>query len=189
MIRLLCRLIASAHALQQRAMDRLLMYMYRERFASCGKRVKFFPTRSFFHYERIAVGREVFIGPGAFFSASESSIRIGNKVQFGPNVTVIGGDHNTRVIGEYMYDVTEKLPENDSPVVIEDDVWVGSNAIILKGVRVQKGSVVGAGALVIHDVPPYTVVGGCPARTLRRRFPEGELRRHISIMSKKQIDS
>ena len=44
---------------------------------------------------------------------------------FGPNVAIIGGDHNTSEIGKYMYDIKSKLPENDLPVVIDDDVWVG----------------------------------------------------------------
>ena len=66
---------------------------------------------------------------------------------FGPNVTIITGNHRTDIIGKTMISVTinEKLPENDENVVINDDVWIGANAIILKGVTIGKGSVVGAG--------------------------------------------
>lgn len=53
------------------------------------------------------------------------------------------------------------------PVVIEDDVWIGARAIILKGVRIGRGSVIAAGAVVTKDVPPFTVAGGNPAKVIR----------------------
>lgn len=55
------------------------------------------------------------------------------------------------------------------PVLIEDDVWIGARVIILPGVKVGKGSVIGAGSVVTKDVMPYTVVGGNPARVLKGR--------------------
>ena len=57
----------------------------------------------------------------------------------------------------------------DKDVVFEGDNWVGANAIILKGVTVGKGSVISAGAVVTHDVPPYAIVGGVPAKVIRMR--------------------
>jgi acetyltransferase-like isoleucine patch superfamily enzyme len=53
-------------------------------------------------------------------------------------------------------------------IVVEDDVWIGAGAIITDGVRICKGAVVAAGAVVTQDVPPYTVVGGVPAKALRK---------------------
>ena len=67
-----------------------------------------------------------------------STIKVGNKVMFGPGVTILGGDHRTNVVGTYMFDVHEKLSENDLDVVIEDDVWVGANVLILKGVKIGR---------------------------------------------------
>lgn len=58
-------------------------------------------------------------------------------------------------------------PPSAQPVIIEDDVVIGANAVVLEGVRVGKGAVVAAGAIVIEDVAPYTVVGGVPARKLK----------------------
>lgn len=58
-------------------------------------------------------------------------------------------------------------PPSATPVIIEDDVVIGANAVVLEGVRVGRGAVVAAGAIVISDVEPYTVVGGVPARVLK----------------------
>ncbi len=53
--------------------------------------------------------------------------------------------------------------------IIEDDVWIGRNAIIMPGVRIGKGSIVGAGAVVTKNVEPYSIVGGVPAKLIRKR--------------------
>ena len=57
-------------------------------------------------------------------------------------------------------------------IVIGNDVWIGGRATILRGVTIGDGAVVGAGAVVTRDVEPYTVVGGVPARPIKKRFPE-----------------
>src|SRR5690554_5891304 len=88
------------------------MYLLRPLFKSHGKNFVFDPE-GVYSYETIEVGDDVYIGPGAILSASESKIIFGNKIMLGPNVTMMGGDHNSTQIGKYMYDVKEKLPEND----------------------------------------------------------------------------
>ncbi len=106
---------------------------------------------------------------------------------FGPNVTIRGGNHASHIIGKYLFDYTDadKLPEDDEPVIIEDDVWVGTGAIILKGVRVGTGAIIAAGAVVTKDVPPYTIVGGVPAKVIKHRFNKEELAQHISLIEKR----
>ncbi|MGA9289777.1 MAG: DapH/DapD/GlmU-related protein, partial [Anaerobacillus sp.] len=59
-------------------------------------------------------------------------------------------------------------PPSASPVVIEDDVVIGANAVVLEGVKVGKGAVVAAGAIVTEDVPEYSLVAGTPARVLKK---------------------
>jgi acetyltransferase-like isoleucine patch superfamily enzyme len=97
---------------------------------------------------------------------------------FGPQVGIIAGDHNTSVIGAYMYDIHEKRAEDDQPVIIEEDVWIGFRATLLKGVTVGQGSIVAAGALVTCDVPCYAIVGGVPAKVIKMRWNEAEIREH-----------
>lgn len=153
------------------------MYIYRYLFKKCGKNFIFDPY-SYFSYSTISVGDDVFIGSGANFAASETYISIGTKVMFGPEVTIMAGDHNTKVIGSYMYDVKEKLPEHDQPVVIEDDVWVGTRATILKGVTIGRGSIIAAGSVVTKSCKPYSIIGGVPAVILKERFTAKEIAIH-----------
>lgn len=70
------------------------------------------------------------------------------------------------------------MPENDAPVIIEDDVWTGANITILKGVTIGRGSVVAAGAVVNKSCPPYSIIGGVPAKVLKFRFTIDEVLEH-----------
>lgn len=164
-----------------KAFRRLKMLAYRRLFKKVGRNFCFDPS-DLFSYFNISVGNDVYIGAGAKFSASETTISIGNKVMFGPNVTIMGGDHNISVIGKYMYDVKEKLPENDLPVVIEDDVWVGCGVIILKGVTIGHGAVIAAGSVVNKSVASYDIIGGVPAKKIGQRFSTDEVLEHEMLL-------
>ena len=59
--------------------------------------------------------------------------------------------------------------------MIGNDVWIGSNVIIMSGVRIGDGAVIAAGAIVTKNVEPYSIVGGVPAKTIRRRFEENQI--------------
>lgn len=153
------------------------MYVLRPMFKKHGKNFKFDPF-GFYTYKTISVGDDVYIGKGANLSASMTSITIGNKVMFGPNVTIRGGNHNTSVIGRFMYDVKEKRPEDDMPIFIDNDVWIGACSTILKGVTIGRGAIIAAGALVIENVPPYSIFGGVPARAIKFRWSIQEILDH-----------
>lgn len=130
--------------------------------------------------KNISVGNDVSIGDECNFTTTLAHIYIGNKVAFGPRVTIRGGNHRTDIIGKFMIDVSEKekLPENDQDVIIEDDVWVGANVTILKGVRIGRGSVVGAGSVVTRDVPPYTIHVGTHGIFEKKRFTDAGIEEH-----------
>lgn len=131
-------------------------------------------------HENISIGSHVYIGDGARFLCTMASIIIGDYCMLGPEVMIITGDHRTDVVGKYMFDVTEKLPENDQPVHIERDVWVGARAIILKGTRIGEGSVIAAGAVVLGNIPPYSVY--ISKHKIIPRFSEAELSEHLRLM-------
>jgi acetyltransferase-like isoleucine patch superfamily enzyme len=98
--------------------------------------------------------------------ASINSIEIGNNVLIASDVYITDHDHGaaSRLT---MSDAPAARVLIYSPVVIEDNVWIGQKAIILKGTRIGFGSIVAAGAVVTKDVAPFSVVGGVPARLLK----------------------
>ncbi len=132
--------------------------------------------------KNIYCGNNVFIGPNACFISSKANIYIGNNVMMGPNVMIVTGNHRTDVVGKYMIDVHEKTADDDRDVVIEDDVWIGMGAMILKGVTIGRGSVIGAGAIVSKSVPPYSVAYSYSNLVLKERFTPEEIREHERIL-------
>ncbi len=86
----------------------------------------------------------------------------------GPNVSIIEGNHCSHIIGKLLYDyqIKDKLIEDDQPIIIETDVWIGAVAIIMNGVNIGRGALLAAGAVVNKNVPYYSVVGGVPAKVL-----------------------
>ena len=153
----------------QRIWRRARISLLMAQFNTHGKNISFDPD-GVYSFENITLGSDVYLGHCPMLMAPKSMIRIGNHVMFGPYVTILGGNHNTEVIGRFMTAVTDKRPEDDIGVVIEDDVWVGARAVILDGIVVGRGSIVGAGSVVSKSVPAYSVVAGCPARVLKFRW-------------------
>lgn len=147
----------------------------------CGEGVYIRPMSSDIKgLENLSIGDHTLIPKGSTFYCTRAELRIGNKVIFGPKPTIITGDHRIDLIGKYIIDVTddEKLPDQDAPVVIEDDVWCGANVTILKGVTIGRGSVVAAGAVVTQSCPPYSIIGGVPAKIIKRRFTDEDIVLH-----------
>lgn len=151
-------------------------------FAKCGKNVNIGKGCSFYGAENISVGDDVYIGPKAMFLTTEAKIIMGKKIMFGPEVAIVTGNHRSDLLGRYMFDikVEEKLPENDQDVIIEDDVWVGMRAIILKGITIGEGSIIGAGAVVTKDVPPYSIY--LSKDKIFPRFTEKEIQMHKTML-------
>jgi acetyltransferase-like isoleucine patch superfamily enzyme len=128
-------------------------------------------------HEDIQLGDSVQFGKGCVVSCDA---RFGNKVLIGRRVAFVGrDDHRYDVVGKTIWD----SPRGDRlRVVVEDDVWIGHGAIILSGVTVSTGAVVAAGSVVSRDVPPYAVVAGNPARVVKMRFVERQIREHEELM-------
>lgn len=159
--------------------------VYKRGMAHCGKGVYLRPMSSDIKgLSNLSVGDGTSIPKGSIFYCLRAPLSIGRKVIFGPRPTIITGDHRIDVIGKHLIDVTneEKLPENDMPVVIEDGCWIGANVTILKGVTIGRGSIIAAGAVVTNSCPPYSIIGGVPAKIIRMRFTPDQIQQHESLL-------
>lgn len=160
-------------------LDKILAWIYKHNMRHCGKNVYLRPMSSDLKgLWNLSIGDGSSIPKGSTFYCTEAPLTIGRKVIFGPRPTIITGDHRTDVIGKFIMDSHDKLPENDAPVVIEDDVWTGANVTILKGVTIGRGSVIAAGAVVTKSCPPYSIIGGVPAKVLKYRFTIAKVLEH-----------
>ena len=112
---------------------------------------------------RCEIGDHTWLGPQAFFDARDLVIE--EYVGWGPGAKVLGSAHTALPADVPIITTDLEI----KPVVIEAGADIGMNAVILPGVRVGKGAIVGAGAVVTTDVEPHTVVAGVPARLIRRR--------------------
>lgn len=112
---------------------------------------------------RVELGDEVFIGYGAELDISDS-LSLGNHVLIAPGCFITDHHHKRGA-----HDRIAAQGCESAPVVIEDDVWLGANAIVLPGIRIGAGAIVGAGAVVTHDVEAMSIVAGVPARVIGKR--------------------
>ena len=114
----------------------------------------------------LAIGDDTYIGQMTYIN-SAGGVTIGSRVGIGPCVKIMSSYHS-----EEGKDVPVLLCDLEfAEVVIEDDCDIGMGAIILPGRRVGKGSIIGAGAVITHDVEPYSIVAGVPARKIGERPP------------------
>lgn len=127
-----------------------------------GKRVddtfRLFPPFYTDFGKNITIGKNVFINSGCHFQ-DQGSIAIGDNTLIGHNVVLATINHDLNP--------ANSRKNHYAPINIADNVWIGSNATILPGVTIGEWAVVAAGSVVTKDVPPYTVVGGIPAKVMK----------------------
>ena len=163
--------------------DKIWSYFYKKRMKSFGVNVKIKPSSSVYcGLENLSIGNDVSIPRFAHIFCTDAPLTIGNKVIFGPAPTIVTGNHRIDVVGKFIVDSIEKLPENDKKVTIEDDIWFGANVTILMGVTIGRGSVIAAGAMVNKSCPPYSIIGGVPAKVLKFRFTIDEILEHEKVL-------
>ena len=133
---------------------------------------------NYFPLEMLDCGRGSYGTVYINWNLANVKVKIGNYCSIAPGVRfVVGSEHAVDHLSTYPFKnktMGDPKPEAGTKggIVLEDDVWVGFGATIIDGVTIGQGAVVGAGALVTKDVAPYTIVGGVPARPIRKRFDD-----------------
>ena len=113
-----------------------------------------------------------------------SSISIGHYCSINAVRVILNGDagHTHDVLcSTYHWETVERTTDRRATVTIGSDVWIGQDATLFGGVTVGDGAIVGAGAVVARDVPPYAIVVGNPARVVRRRYTDAQIRRLLRL--------
>jgi maltose O-acetyltransferase len=118
----------------------------------------------FSHSYGIDIGRDFSINTGAHLDG-RGRIKIGNNVMIGPYAVIVSSEHQFDRTGKSMNTYNHKF----DPVIIGDDVWIGSHSVITSGVKIGQGAVIGSGAVVVSDVLDYSIVGGVPAKVIGNR--------------------
>lgn len=116
------------------------------------------------HSDRISVGTHLGVNSNSYINGV-GGLEIGNYVLIGSNVTISSGMHPIEGRETPIF-ARQTVPKK---IVIEDDVWIGAGAVIMPGVRLAKGTVVGANSVVTKDTEEYSVVVGAPAKKIRTR--------------------
>jgi acetyltransferase-like isoleucine patch superfamily enzyme len=111
------------------------------------------------------MGNNCAINSFTMIAGRNKPIAIGNHVRIGSHVCIVAGNHkfddpNTLIVEQSIVDLG---------ITIEDDVWLGSSSVVVDGVRIGRGSVIGAGSVVTKDIPPFSIAVGNPARVIRKR--------------------
>lgn len=169
------------------------IYIYISRFVKRNKNTKlegYNCIHSFVNIINAEIGLGTYIGNRSCFY----NTKIGRFCSIGSNVEIVFNNHPTNFVTTYMYffdatskyafSVDNKVPctwglkaDNTHSVIIGNDVWIGNGVKIKGGVKIGNGAVIGMGAVVTKDVPPYAIVGGCPAKVIRYRFDEETIKR------------
>jgi virginiamycin A acetyltransferase len=149
-------------------------------------------TRNFPQYIKYSVGKYTYGAPIVKDWHQGSTLKIGNFCSIAENVNILlGGNHPTDWISSFPFGVVfddfkerhysqpEKLSKGD--VIIGDDVWIGINATILSGVTIGDGAIIAAHSNVTKNVEPYAIVGGNPAKLIKKRFSDEAISKLLVI--------
>lgn len=161
---------------------RAFLRAQRNRLVLVGRRAPGIHPTSYVHKSARIAKRTVmaeygFIGPGC---QVDPGVVFGRYVMLASQVAIVGDDHRYDVPGTPMQFAGRP---RQSKTMISDDVWIGYRAIIRRGVRIGRGAIVGANAVVTKDVAPYELVAGVPAQRIGWRFSEEEQAIHDAMLS------
>ncbi len=117
-------------------------------------------------FSNIKIGSNVTFNSNVMINArGKGKIIIGDNVLIGPNVVLRSNNHSFKKVNEPI--ISQGMTEGQ--IIVENNVWIGSNCVILPNCKIGQGAIIGAGAVVTEDVGAYCIVGGIPAKLIKRR--------------------
>lgn len=122
------------------------------------------------------------IRPGAMFINSAAKIIIKKYVTIAPHVTIVTGNHTPTVGIPFSILSSTHINDVEQDIIIEEDAWICTDSILLKGTYIGRGAIVGAGSIVNNVVPPYAVVVGSPAKIVCSTFSIDQILEHEKIL-------
>ena len=131
-----------------------------------------------FNFSSVTVGKYTYGGIQVYNFNSTERLKIGNFCSIASDVMfILNAEHNLSMVSTFPFKAKclytgELEAASKGDIIVEDDVWIGYKATILSGVHIHQGAVIASGAVVTKDVPPYAIVGGVPAKTIRYRFKQ-----------------
>lgn len=175
-----------------RVFNHLKSKRQKRKMLSCGKNVSIQQPFNVTDFRNVVMGDNCYIAPGVRFINSRAKIILGNNVLIGGDSKFISGNHRIDVPGLYMSEITDKYKDSeydkyDKDIVIGDDVMFGVNCLVLSGVHVGTGSFIGAGSIVTKDIPSYSVAIGAPAKVVKPRFTDEQLKLHLEILKSRNL--
>jgi len=124
-----------------------------------------FIARNVYFQGKVKIAAGSHIANNCLMNGSTAGIYIGEKVMIAPNCVLAAFDHGYSDLNVPMLDQKWE----SAPIIIENDVWIGANSTITKGVTIGKGAIVGGNSIVTRDVEEYMIVGGVPAKVIGSR--------------------
>lgn len=132
--------------------------------AKIGKNITFYPGIKINPARNISLGNNVDLAWGVIITTG-GSVEIGERCLIGYRSQILSANHVIPPNKERIFSAGHSLAK----IIIENDVWIGANCIITAGVCIGEGAVVAAGSVVTKNVPPFTIVGGVPAKIIKER--------------------
>ncbi len=151
-------------------------------FGQIGVRCRITPNIIVNKAENCILGNNIYIGPYAIFYCTHNNIIIKDNVMIGPRCSIMTENHNIFGIGKNIIDNEEFSYEDSGDIIINEDVWIGSSVVLIKGANVGRGAIIGAGATVRNNIPPYAIVAGNPCKIIGFRFNPQEIIEHEKIL-------
>ncbi|WP_316931465.1 CatB-related O-acetyltransferase [Chryseobacterium formosense] len=157
-----------------------MKFLYLRRQWAIKNKHNFTAVNSIFSFKKVMVGKGTYgLLNILTWNQDDEFLEIGNYCSIASGVKfILGGNHKVDNVSTYpflFFNRNENEALTKGKTTIEDDVWIGTDVIILSGLTIGKGSIIAAGAVVTKSFPPYSVIGGNPAKLIKKRFNDSDI--------------